>query len=101
MDTPGINFTDILMPQLKDRQIYNVFINSCVKKESLERYRGYAVFDMAPTILESIGAKLEGRQFGLGTSLFSKKKTLVEKYGISHINNELKKRSEFYEDLIW
>lgn len=96
MDTPGTRFTDVMMPNLRDRQIYNVFINSSVKKEHQERYRGYAAFDMAPTILESIGAKLEGRRFGLGTSLFSKEKTLVERYGIAHINEELKKHSSFY-----
>lgn len=100
MKIPGINFTDVLMPKLKNRQIYNVFINSSVKNENGESYRSYAAFDMAPTILESVGAKLEGRRFGLGTSLFSKQKTLLEQYGTSYINSEFKKHSSFYGRLV-
>lgn len=62
----------------------------------IKTLRKFAPFDMAPTILESIGAKLEGSRFGLGTSLFSKEKTLIEKYGTNHINNEFKKEQRFY-----
>jgi phosphoglycerol transferase len=54
---------------------------------------------MAPTILEAIGADLKDGRFALGTSLFSKEKTLLEKYGAAYVNGELAKKSSFYQGL--
>ena len=87
------------MDKVKPREIYNVFINSCFSNENITRKRHYAPFDMAPTILEAIGATLEGHRFGLGTSLFSNEKTLLEKHGAKYINDELSKKSPFYLNL--
>ena len=50
-------------------------------------------------LLESIGARLEGHRFGLGTSLFSEEKTLCESYGASLLNEEFQKRQPFYQTL--
>ena len=55
--------------------------------------------DMAPTILEAIGAVLPKHKLGLGTSLFSREKTLIEKLGEEALNEELKKKSDFYKSL--
>ena len=85
--------------KIKPREIYNVFINSCFSDKKFNSKRTYAPFDIAPTILESIGAELEGHRFGLGTSLFSQEKTLLEKYGVKYVNEELSKRSSFYQNL--
>lgn len=95
MDPPSEVFTKFTK-KLHRREIYNVFINTVFSSNEINTLRKFAPFDMAPTILESIGAKLEGSRFGLGTSLFSKEKTLIEKYGINHINNEFKKEQRFY-----
>lgn len=52
--------------------------------------------DMFPTILDSIGIKIEGNRLGLGTNLFSEEKTLAELYGYDYLFQELKKKSNFY-----
>ena len=52
--------------------------------------------DMFPTTLASLGASIEGDRLGLGTNLFSDKRTLAEEYGIQKLNKELKKNSNYY-----
>lgn len=95
---PLAKFTE-KMENIKSREIYNVFINSAISNKQIQTKRCYAPFDMAPTILEAIGANLHKNRFGLGTSLFSKEKTLLEKYGVQYVNEELAKRSPFYLNL--
>lgn len=82
------------------RTIYNAFINSPIKpKQSKERL--FATFDMYPSTLAAIGAKIKGERLGLGTNLFSGEKTLVERFGgLDKLNMELPKRSSFYEQRI-
>ncbi|MBR3511417.1 MAG: LTA synthase family protein [Clostridia bacterium] len=65
-----------------------------------EKYREYTSFDMYPTTLAAIGARIEGDRLGLGTNLFSSKSTLAEDFGLDYINNELMKSSRFYENKI-
>ena len=90
-----INFTE-KMNNIRPREIYNVFINSCFSDKNIQTKRCYAPFDIAPTILEAIGANLHEHRFGLGTSLFSKEKTLLEKHGVEYVNKELAQKSQFY-----
>lgn len=57
--------------------------------------------DMFPTILASMGVKIDGERLGLGTNLFSNVPTLIEesgkgKAGWSKFNEQLKFKSEFY-----
>lgn len=87
-------------PKADQRDIYNVIINPVVKPdypEELTHKRAFASFDMAPTILESIGAKLPERRFGMGSSLFSSQPTLLEKYGVEKYQAEINKRSKLYD----
>ena len=35
---------------------------------------------------------------GLGTNLYSSEETILEKYGISKVNEEIKKKSKYYDD---
>ena len=56
---------------------------------------------MAPTVLEAMGAVLPEHRLGLGTSLFSEEKTLMEKLGEQALNEELKKKSDFYKSLFF
>ena len=52
--------------------------------------------DLFPTTIASLGFKIEGNRLGLGTNLFSKEETLLEKYDYDYLNKELKKkRSSF------
>ena len=77
------------------RKVYNAFINSPVHPIQ-KHHRQFATMDMFPTILAGIGVKIEGNRLGLGTNLFSSEKTLPEKYGYDYIFQELKKKSNFY-----
>ncbi len=77
------------------RTIYNTFINSAIEEQN-SKNRQFSTLDMFPTVLASIGAEIEGERLGLGTNLFSGVPTLIEKYGYEYVNNELSKRSNFY-----
>lgn len=77
------------------RTVYNCIINSAVTTENTKN-RLFSAFDMYPTTLASIGVKINGDRLGLGTNLFSDKKTILERYGLEYVNNELEKTSKFY-----
>ncbi len=94
----SVKFTS-MMDKVHPREIYNVFINTPFSAKDVQTKRIYAPFDMAPTILEAIGADLKDGRFALGTSLFSKEKTLLEKHGAAYVNGELAKKSSFYQGL--
>ena len=82
-----------------ERYIYNCIINS-VKGTKNNDNRVYTSLDIYPTILSSIGVKINGNKLGLGIDLFSGDETLAEKYGFDYINNELTKKSVFYNKMI-
>ena len=66
-------------PSDSSKYWYNVFINA-PKPENV--YRNFSAFDIYPTIVEMMGAKLgDGHRLALGTSLLSKEKTLLEILG--------------------
>lgn len=77
------------------RTPYNCFINSVVEPIN-NKNRLFSTIDMYPTILAAMGVDIEGDRLGLGTNLFSDKKTLMEKIGLDNLNNEVQKTSEFY-----
>ena len=79
------------------RTTYNTFINSRIDTE-YNKNREFSTLDMFPTTLASLGVELEGDRLGLGTNLFSGKKTLIEKYGLDYVNKEVLKSSEFYNN---
>ncbi len=79
--------------------IYNVVINPAIEKNN-NINRIFTAMDMYPTMLASIGAKIEGERLGLGTNLYSGIPTLAEEYGISYLNEELVKNSRFYNEKI-
>ena len=73
--------------------------------ESCTKNRYWFNVDMFPTILASIGVKIEGDRLGLGTNLFSGEPTLIEKNGNDMegweiVNEELKYKSEMYNEKI-
>ncbi len=81
-----------------NREVYNVFINTDIKNVN-SKNREISPFDMYPTILYSLGFKIENNRLGLGTNLFSEEKTITEKYGYDYIIKELPKYSDFYYDV--
>lgn len=81
------------------RSIFNLILNpACNTKNAKLKNREYAPLDFFPTILASMGVKIKGDRVGLGTNLFSDKKTLVERDGVNKFNDELSINSRFYID---
>lgn len=78
-----------------DRVIYNAIINPDIQPLQ-EKQRLFSTLDMFPTILASIGAKIEGNRLGLGVNLFSQEQTLFEQYNKPYVDEQLSMRSTFY-----
>lgn len=85
----------------KHSELYwtDIFINSTQKTNNTARK--FTSFDMYPTILEAMGAKIEGRKLGLGVSLFSNQPTLLELYGRKDLDNMLRQKSFQYNHLLY
>jgi len=81
------------------RTIYNTFINSAIEPEN-EKNRLFSSFDMFPTTLASLGVEIEGNKLGLGVNLFSNEKTLIEELGYEQFNDELSRKSFYYDNEI-
>ena len=89
-------FTDLLnMPKEEPLYWIDVFINS--QKQSPKLERNFSSFDMYPTVLEAMGAEIEGHRLGLGTSLFSNEKTLLEKMPKTILDSLLRIKSYQYD----
>ena len=79
------------------RTVYNTIINSAIEVEPEKtKNKNCATIDMFPTTLASIGATIDGDKLGLGTNLFSEEKTIMERYGLDYLTEELNKNSKFY-----
>ncbi len=96
-DHPAMIDKDLLVfsKNQKNRLWLNFFINSTLTPP--QKQRNFSSLDMFPTVLEAMGAQIEGHALGLGRSLFSNEKTLIEKYGKDSLNTLIKKRSIEYE----
>lgn len=86
-----------------ERGVYNAFINL---PEGLDisyeqtHNRDFSTMDMFPTTLAAMGVMIEGDKLGLGTNLFSDQQTLLERFGRKGLDEELQKKSTFYDLLI-
>lgn len=79
-----------------ERKTYNCFLNLPTGLNTKnEKNRKFDTLDYFPTILASLGVRIEGERLGLGTNLFSDRKTLLEELGVEY-EEELAKYSEFY-----
>ena len=93
----GTALTPFLKAHAEDRRNLNIVINPVRPLSTTNRAISH--FDWAPTILEAVGAQLPEGRMGLGVSLFSGRKTLVEQLGIEKLNHELTKYSQYYIDI--
>lgn len=81
------------------RKVYSTIINSPVlNANSLKRE--YSALDLFPTTIASLGASISQNKLGLGVNLYSDEPTLIEKYGLEYIDEELRKKSTFYQNLV-
>lgn len=81
-----------------DRRVFTAYINAAAYAQD-QQERTYSTFDNFPTTLAALGVQIDGDRLGLGTNLFSGTKTLLEEFGNSKVNAELKKKSEFIEKI--
>ncbi len=88
-----------LVANARDRRVYNCFINTGFDPSKLNmKNRTWNTMDMFPTVLSAIGFKVPDGRLGLGTDMFSGKKTLCETIGSDYIDSEVQKYSQFYAD---
>ena len=80
-----------------ERTIINLILNAPVTTDNVQN-RQFAPFDMFPTILSTLGVEIEGDRLGLGTNLYSNKKTIIEEQGIDTVNSGLGDNSDFFND---
>ena len=80
-----------------ERHVYNCFINAAVVPYQTKN-RQFCAMDLFPTTLAAMGCTIEGNRLGLGTNLFSKAPTLMEKMGYTKLCAELSKQSEYYSE---
>lgn len=95
-DHSWITFTDLLkLPKEEPLYWINFFINSQI--QPIKPNRIFSSFDMFPTVLEAMGVTVSGHRLGLGTSLFSAEKTLLEKMQIDTLNAKIREKSYQYD----
>ena len=75
-DHPFMNDSLLPNPDIHNRYWLDIFINATATAKTTKRQ--FSSFDMYPTILESIGADIDGHQLGFGVSLWSDVPTLLE-----------------------
>ena len=75
-----------------DRRVFTAYINAAAYAQD-QQERTYSTFDNFPTTLAALGVQIDGDRLGLGTN------PLLEEFGNSKVNAELKKKSEFIEKL--
>lgn len=92
------NFFELEEGQEYQKKVVNLIINPAVEPES--NNREYSTMDLYPTTLAALGANIDGNKLGLGTNLFSNEETLIEKYGLKNVNDELMKISRYYNNNI-
>ena len=78
-----------------ERTVFNLFINEIPSNQKTKN-RNFTAFDIYPTTISSIGGRIEGEKLGLGTNLYSNRKTLSEKIGYEKLGKEIQKKSDFY-----
>ena len=77
--------------------VYNCFVNVYPGLEPVNaNNRTFSNVDYFPTILASIGVRIDGDRLGLGTNLFSGRSTLLEELGEEEYNTEVLRYSEYY-----
>lgn len=87
----------VTIPPEDRRSILAIFVNSVREPSDAAKRRLFATWDLPATILEALGAEVADSRFGLGTSLFSEQKNLLERDGVSKYNWMIRRRSRLYE----
>ncbi len=98
-DHPRMDTTLVSGAEYLDRTVYNCFINTDKTKKELNlTNRDFTAMDIFPTVLSALNYEIEGDRLGLGTDMFSNRKTLAEELGVSNFEVEIGKYSKYYID---
>ncbi|MGI6523986.1 MAG: LTA synthase family protein [Bdellovibrionota bacterium] len=87
------------LPDGYERKVYFTIINPAIP-DTRQKARRFMAVDIFPTTLAALGVDIEGDRLGLGTNLFSDKKTILERFGLEYLNDELRKYSDFYVNVL-
>lgn len=105
LNAPKNNFIEEESPFDKkvvnnSRRFFNLIINPFteISKEE-QKNRDFSSYDIMPTILESLGNRIEGGGIALGRSLLGKEPTLIEEFGKETVEKETMKKTIQYEEL--
>ena len=91
------DFYDEILPDNYKRTVFNTIINSRQEAKN-NKNREFTLMDMYPTTLSALGVTIRGDRLGLGTNLYSKEKTLIEKIGYNQLDSEISKKSVYYDN---
>jgi phosphoglycerol transferase len=80
------------------RRPLNIFINSLLNP-AYAKNREFSHFDMFPALIDSIGGRYDSAGLGLGRSMNKGEKTLIEQIGRQFFDDNLKRKSDFYDSL--
>lgn len=102
-DHPRMDTSLVAGVSYYDRTVYNCFINTVYSDDGSSNSgainrnnRIYTPMDIFPTVLSAMGYSIEGDRLGLGTNLFSNRRTLAEERGFEWLDTELSKSSKYY-----
>ncbi len=85
------------VPSDYQRKCYTLVLNGAAEVADPARERTYSTFDLFPTTLAAMGAKVQGGRLGLGVDLYGSKDTILERRGISVCAPALARMSFFLE----
>ncbi|AZP97171.1 hypothetical protein [Latilactobacillus curvatus] len=80
------------------RHAFNLILNAPKASQVQTKNRQFSTMDMFPTTLAAMGVDIKGERLGLGTNLFSTKKTLIEEKGLKKVDKALSAKSKFYNN---
>ncbi|GEQ38335.1 hypothetical protein TH5N_14630 [Tetragenococcus halophilus] len=67
------------------------------KNEVNNNNRLFSALDMYPSTLSALDVQIPGDRLGLGVDLFSGEQTLMEQMGYEAFDEEMTKRSDYYD----
>lgn len=95
-DHPRMDLVLVNGTEYYTRTLYNCIIGSAAAAPQNIKNREFTAMDMFPTVLSSMGFKIEGERLGLGTNMLSGRRTLLEELGREYLTDELMKNSDYY-----
>ncbi|MDR1069226.1 MAG: LTA synthase family protein [Gracilibacteraceae bacterium] len=82
------------------RTVFNVFLGSAVPAQN-HKNRLFTMFDLLPTTLAALGARLTDERLGLGVNLFAGIPTLLETHGLEALNRGMIGHSAYYRQKLF